>query len=457
MLESRDVGQDDLFVSGSLRDLIPDDYILRQVDRVIDLSWVRAQVSQHYNLEFGRPGIDPEAALRLMLAGFFLGIVHDRRLMREAQMHLGIRWFAGYKLHEKLPDHSSLSRIRGRWGEELFHKLFSRVVQQCIDAKLVSGETVHVDATLIEARLTWAEVARRHAQRTLEENDTPSVEETAASQIRGNKRVFGYKQHTAVDSQQGIVVDCHITPANHNEGQQLGEQVQRIESTLGANPKTLTADAGYSHAINYELLEQRNIEPMIVVQERATRSGEFPVTRFKYDEANDLVRCPQGKKLHRTGHDPRRPRYRASTADCSTCPLNTRCLPSHQQSRTVTIVPGYTALLRARRKNAQTSVYERETYGRHRWQVEGRHAEAKTLYSLGRAVRIGIAQLAIQAYLTAVVMNLKRLARANPLLQRLKMTLTVAFAYLTPLRSELLRVHLLNYSLRSTPPCRHPI
>jgi hypothetical protein len=90
---------------------------LCRVDRVLNLAWLRREVEDCYCLDNGRPGIDPEAALRLMLAGFLLGIVHDRKLMREAQVNLAIRWFAGYQLHDQLPDHSSLTRLRQRWGK----------------------------------------------------------------------------------------------------------------------------------------------------------------------------------------------------------------------------------------------------------------------------------------------------------------------------------------------------
>ncbi len=105
-------------MAGSLRELLPDDHVLVRVDRVLDLGWLRAEVEPLYRTDAGRPGIDLEAALRLMLAGLLLGIVHDRRLMREAQVNLAIRWFIGYGLHEALPDHSSLTRIRQRWGAE---------------------------------------------------------------------------------------------------------------------------------------------------------------------------------------------------------------------------------------------------------------------------------------------------------------------------------------------------
>ncbi len=120
MLGRKERWQEDLFVAGPLCDLIPDDHILKRVDRVLDLSWLRAEVRDLYCPDNGRPGIDPEAAVRLMLAGLFGNITKDRHLLREAQVNLAIRWFVGYRLHERLPDHSSLTRIRQRWGEAKF-------------------------------------------------------------------------------------------------------------------------------------------------------------------------------------------------------------------------------------------------------------------------------------------------------------------------------------------------
>ena len=184
MLGERDGRSDELFVSGSMRDLIPDDYILKKVDRVLDLSWLREEVADLYSANQGRPSIDPEAAVRLMLAGFLLSIVHDRRLMREASMHIGIRWFAGYALHEALPDHSSLSRLRERWGAERFKVIFERTVKQCVKAGLVGGDTVHIDATLIRADVSWESLAREHADQVIKVNE--DIGATDASDERRN-------------------------------------------------------------------------------------------------------------------------------------------------------------------------------------------------------------------------------------------------------------------------------
>ena len=172
MLGNQKRWQEDLFVAGPLSSLIPDDHILKQVDKVLDLSWIRGEITDLYCSNNGRPSIDPESALRLMLAGFFEGIVYDRNLMRQAQVNLAIRWFAGYRLDEKLPDHSSLTKIRQRWGAERFKKIFLKTVQSCIDAGLVNGETVHVDATLIRADVSWESLTTEYAETVINENES---------------------------------------------------------------------------------------------------------------------------------------------------------------------------------------------------------------------------------------------------------------------------------------------
>jgi len=169
MLGRENREQLDLFVAGSLEQLIPKDHVLFRVDRVLDLGWLREEVADCYCSEGGRPGIDPEVAVRLMLAGLLLGFIHDRRLMREAQVNLAIRWFIGYGLHEPLPDHSSLTRIRQRWGEKRFREIFRRTVVACLDAKVAKAEVVHVDASLIRADVSWESLVERHVDEVMAE------------------------------------------------------------------------------------------------------------------------------------------------------------------------------------------------------------------------------------------------------------------------------------------------
>jgi transposase len=248
MLGRKERDQLELFISGSARDLVPDDYILARVDRVLDLSWLRDEVADCYCTHNGRPGIDPEVAVRLMLAGFLLGIVHDRRLLREAQVNLAIRWFVGYGLHEELPDHSSLTRIRQRWGSERFRNIFKRTVKACIAAKIATGEIVHIDASLIRANVSWDALAVHHVnnveaadQSKFEWEDrqsgkykkicTTDPDATMATNGRNRRLEPAYKQHTAVDDLAGVVVDVEVATGEENEG-------MAVEARLDANAAT---------------------------------------------------------------------------------------------------------------------------------------------------------------------------------------------------------------------------
>ena len=438
MVGNQDRWQDELFVACSLRELIPGDHILRRVNKVLDLSWLRGEVRGLYDEFQGRPSIDPESAVRLMLAGFFQGIIHDRKLMREAQVNIAIRWFAGYKLHERLPDHSSLTRIRQRWGEARFKKVFHKTVEQCVKAGLVDGETVHVDATLIRADVSWESLVERHAAQVLcenaqdpEDNGSPLERKPGRprTQEKAPKKVSltdpdatlttscnsfhmepSFKQHTAVDDKAGVVVDVAVTTGEASEGEQLLSQVERIETNTGRKIETLTADAAYAHSENYRKLEERGTGAIIPPPKENARSGRMPLSRFKYDATHHRVKCPGGKILTPSGRADHGTWHKAQARDCARCPLRAHCFSATQKRRTVLIVDGYEALLRARRRRRRWSQIEREKYQRHRWRVEGIHGEAKTQHGLRRAVRRGKWNVAIQSYLAAAVMNLKRLA-----------------------------------------------
>ncbi len=441
MVGNQDRWREDIFVACPLRDLVPDDHVLKRVDRVLDLSWLREEVADCYCSDNGRPSIDPEAALRLMLAGFFAGIIHDRKLMREAQVNLAMRWFAGYRLHEQLPDHSSLTRIRQRWGEERFRHIFRRTVAACRQAGLVDGETVHVDATLVRADVSWESLVEDHAEQVLTENQAEGdgngqqaassrsgrprkhqrqpkkhsrtdPEATIATSSHERRMEPCFKQHTAVDDKNGVIIDVAVTTGEANEGTQLMEQVGRIKANTGCEPKTITADAGYAHPRNYAELEKNKIAAVIPPQRESGVAGKLPARRFKYDARHQVVRCPGGKSLHPGKEKDDGSRiYQARRSDCHNCPLRKRCLPSSSPHRTIRVVYGYEAWLRARRRKARGWDAEtKELYHRHQWRVEGKHGEAKTTHGLRRAVRRGRWNVAIQAYLTAAVMNLKCLA-----------------------------------------------
>ncbi len=430
MLGRKERDQLELFISGSLRQLIPDDHVLARIDAVLDLSWLRVELSDLYCPDNGRPGIDPEVAVRLMLTGFLLGIVHDRRLMREAAVNIAIRWFVGYGMHEMLPDHSSLTRIRQRWGAERFRRIFERTVQACVAARIATGEVVHIDASLIRAHVSWDALAVRHVEAVAQADDEMLHESqqsgkskkicitdpdaTMATSGRNRRHEPAYKQHTAVDDVAGVVVDVEVTTGQENEGMVVAERLDAVTAATGRPITIATMDAGYAYAKVFRALEDRSIEGILPAKAEQMPGKVIPTRRFKFDSHHNIARCPKGKILRPKGKLRRGAfqHFYADVKDCRNCPLRARCVSPSRHARVVVFNVNHPSLLRARRKRRAWGKRENRLYQRHRWRVEGVHGEAKTWHGLARAVWRGLDNMRIQAFLTAAAINLKRLAVA---------------------------------------------
>src|SRR3954454_1641496 len=377
MLGRKERDQLELLITGSLRQLLPDDHILARVDRVLDLSWLRDEVADLYCMHNGRPGIDPDVAVRLMLAGFLLGIVHDRKLMREAQVNIAIRWFIGYGLHEVLPDHSSLTRIRQRWGAERFRSIFERTVKACVEAKIATGEIVHIDASLVRADVSWESLAARHVEAVSRANNEADEETekrgrqtgrykkvcltdpdaTMATNGRNRRLEPAYKQHAVVDDVRGVVLDVEVTTGEVNEGQMVLERIDAAGAGTGQTMTRMTADGGYAYGKVYGGLERRGIVPLIPAKAEAIKSP-VPLRRFRYDAKHDVAKCPRGKVL-RPGRPIAHGRFFYSRArDCSRCSLASLCLSKGRANKVVVISDDYPALLRARRRRERWSEEE---------------------------------------------------------------------------------------------------
>jgi len=348
MLGLKDRQQMDLFVAGSLEQLVPRDHVLARVDRVLDLGWLREEIADCYCADNGRPGIDPEVAVRLMLAGLLLGIVHDRGLLREAQVNIAIRWFIGYGLHERLPDHSSLTRIRQRWGKERFRAIFQRTVTACLEARIATAEVVHIDATLIRADVSWESLVERHVDEVMAENrgegeveaekkgrqsgkykkvSRTDADASMATTARSRRLEPCYKQHTAVDDARGVVLDVEVTTGEVNEGELIEAQVDAVQEITDSTISTVTADAGYSYAKVYGGLERRGIDPLIPAKREPIKS-RVPLRRFRYDARHGRF-------------------FYSRARDCAHCTLKGDCLSKGRVNKAVVIGADYPALLGA--------------------------------------------------------------------------------------------------------------
>jgi transposase len=383
----------------SLEALVPADHLLRRLDKVLDLSFVHEAVRDKYCPDNGRPSIDPEVAIRLFLLQAVYGYGSVRALMREAQMHLGYRWFIGYRLDEALPDHSTLSKALDRFGDEVFNELFSRSVSQCQSSGLIEGEVFHVDATTIRADID----ARRVKQ------PNPPDPDARFGRFPDGKSRPGYKQHTIADGKARVVLDVSVTAANVSEHDEAVGLVDRALARLKESPEVVCADGAYSSGANAYEMASRGIRLVSPPAKATTRAGDgyFTIEQFGYDEAQDEFTCPAGKVLKyvRTEKARGRREYRARRSACQSCPLKSQCTISERRSLKVTRY--HSSLLRLR-ADSQTESFKK-LYRSRAPVIEGVFAESKQRHGLGRAWRRGLSKMLVQSLLVATVVNLKRL------------------------------------------------
>lgn len=399
MQNKRDQIKLEMMLLPPMESFIPSDYRLRKIHQILDLSFVHEAVKGRYCQDNGRPSIDPEVVIRLFLLQALEGIRSVRELMREVQLHLGYRWFIGYGLEEKLPDHSTLSKALDRFGDEVFNDLFRRSVVQCQASGLVEGKVVHVDATTIRADLDKDKVACA---------DSPDPD-ARFGRFPDGQLEPGYKQQTVVDDRKGVVVGLLVTSANKSDDGSLVEVIDKASQALGESPEVVCADGGYGSGRNRALCEDRGIR-LVSPPQPAPRDdrGYHTVDQFIYDEFKDQFICPAGHPLHyagRTGSHGCRRKYRGYQKVCRRCILKSECTDAVVKCLTVSDNHGALVRLRA---DSRTESFRR-LYRRRAPVAEGVFAEAKQWHGLRRAWRRGLSKMRIQCLLVAAVINFKRL------------------------------------------------
>lgn len=376
MMGPRQVAQGALFYEFSIEDYVPKDHPLRGIDRFVDLSDVRPFLAPYYS-EGGRPSIDPELIIRMLLLGYCQGIRSERRLCEEVHLNLAYRWFCKLDLTDAVPDHSTFSKNRyGRFRDSgIFRHLFEKVLQRCIDEGLVGGEGFGVDASLIPANANQTrgidgkeglppELTSQAIDEYLETLDDaafgaatkvvpkyispvdPGARWTGAD---GGAAYFAYSANYMVDLDNAVVVDVEPTvPIRPAETLAARRMIDRIHDRFGLFPTKLVGDTGYGSAEMLGwLVEERGIEPHIPVWDKSKRDdGTFSREDFTYDKETDKYSCPGGHTLQRYRRNftnPRPPKvskdgtikYRAAKQNCSQCSLKTRCCPN-QPARAIT-------------------------------------------------------------------------------------------------------------------------
>jgi transposase len=432
--------QDRLFYEFCLGDRVPGDHLLRRIDAVLDLSWLRTELAPYYS-HTGCPSVDPELMIRMLLVGYCYSIRSERRLCREVELNLAYRWFCRLGLEDKVPDHSSFSVNRhGRFREsDVLRKLFESIVRQCMAAGLVKGEGFAVDASVIEAdasrfqRIEGAEVAWGEEQSTrrpvreylmaLDGGHSPTNPErkpkamspsdpSAAWTTRGRHKVmFGYSLNYLIDMEHAVIVDVEATPTRiTKEVDATATMIERTQQRFELTPDHLAGDVAYGTADMLGWLVERGIEPHIPVWDKGRRDdGTFSRETFAYDEERDIYVCPAGKLLASTGrlHADRTFRYFASKHDCDPCPLKPRCCP-RTPARKIPRAPNEAARDHTRR------LMKTEAYGQSRTRrkkIEALFGDVKHNMALTRLRLRGLSGARDEFLLTAAVQNLKRLVK----------------------------------------------
>lgn len=457
MMGQQGGSQDRLFYSFNLDDHVPRNHLLRGIDRFFDLGDLRSHLAPFYS-HTGRPSIDPELMMRMLIVGYCFGIRSERRLCEEVHLNLAYRWFCRLDLEDEVPDHSTFSKNRhGRFREsDAFRHVFESVLRRCMSEGLVRGEGFAIDASVIKADASRARgvpgaetadwrkgvgttrAVREYLDAIEEVNavrddsveplappapgKNVSLTDPAASWTAapGGPAFYAYSTNYLIDLDVGIIVDVEATPAHRTrEVESTKTMIDRVEQRFGMKPERLVGDTAYGTAPMLAwMVEDKGIAPHVPVWDRTERKdGTLSRSEFAWDEQANEYKCPQGHALRSDRRQFAIPRehitqadtivYRASQHDCTGCSMKHQCCPNtshrkiarsvHERSRDVA------------RELADTPGYRQSR--RDRKKVEMLFAHLKRILKLDRLRLRGPTGAHDEFLLAATAQNLRRMAK----------------------------------------------
>ncbi len=438
------------FYEFCLEERVPANHLLRKINRFVDLSELRAHLAPFYS-HLGRPSVDPELMIRMLIVGYCFGIRSERRLCEEVDLNLAYRWFCGLGLEDRIPDHSTFSKARhGRFRDsDAFRHVFETVVRRAMAEGLVGGEGFAVDASMINAdankqrsaasseETDWQALAtsRRSVREyldTLDDAAWGAASESApkfisrsdpASQwtaIYKGHAFFAYADNYLIDLKASIILDVEATRAiRQAEVGAAKTMIDRTEERFGLKPQRLAGDTNYgSAAILGWMVEEKSIEPHVALWEKGERTdGTFSRSDFAFDAASDTYQCPGGKTLQQYRRPFKIPRagvtkentrlYRASQRDCDACALKEKCCPGQPHRKIPRSI--HEAARDVVRRLAGTPEYLRSR--RERKKIEMLFAHLKRILKLNRLRLRGPCGARDEFTLAAIAQNLRKLAK----------------------------------------------
>jgi transposase len=448
MMGQNSGNQSRLFYSFNLDDHVPANHLLRGIDQFFDLTDLRSYLAPFYS-HTGRPSIDPELMIRMLIIGYCFGIRSERRLCEEVHLNLAYRWFCRLGIEDAVPEHSTFSKNRhGRFREsDAFRHVFETVLQRCMNEGLVGGEGFAIDASVVKAdaaraggipgaAIDYRALGPRQASRAVSEYlegieadgrpetmrknisiTDPAAEWTCAP---GGPAFFAYSTNYLVDVRVGVIVDVEATSAHRTkEVNATRTMIDRVERRFALKPTRLIGDMAYgAAALLGWMVNDKAIEPHVPLWDRTQRTDDtLSSNDFRWDEERDEYRCPQGWALRTDWRTFRNPRsritkadtllYKSRQSDCASCPMKTRCCPNtpirkihrsiHEPARDVARAVAKTRLYKQSRKD--------------RKKVEMLFAHLKRIMKLDRLRLRGPTGAHDEFLLAATAQNLRRMAK----------------------------------------------
>jgi transposase len=429
-----------------IENLVPQDHILRQIDKYIDFSFIRELTKDLYCHNNGRPAVDPVVLFKMLFIGYLFGIRSERQLVKDIEVNIAYRWFLGFSLTDKIPDHSTISQNRRRRfkGTDICQKIFDNIVLQAISHGLVEGKTLYTDSTHLKANANKRKFIEKEVEKSVKDymseldkaidedriahgkkplKKTENLPETktikvsttdpeSGYMVRDSKpEGFFYLDHRTVDSKHNIIVDVHVTPGNVNDVDPYLSRLDRIIETFKFNVKYVGLDAGYFTNHICKGLADRNIISAIAFRLGPHEKGKYTKNRFQYIKEWDVYACPNNyflkyKTTTRQGYK----EYVCDKETCSCCKFKNSCLTGKTEFRTI-------------RRHVWEEFKERNIaflktdkgkriYKRRKETIERSFADSKELHGLRYCRFRGLAKVSEQCLLTAAVQNMKKIARA---------------------------------------------
>jgi transposase len=423
-----------LFYNFSLEKKVRKNHPLRKLKEILNLDFMYGLLKDKYGYN-GNVSVPPPVIMKMMILLFLYNVRSEREMMETIPERLDWLWFLGYDIDAEVPDHSVLSKARKRWGEDIFKELFNRVVRQAVEAGLVDGEKIFVDASLVEADASknsvkklddikldeqYQELVKRLDERTedgtegcgkINQEHISSTDPDATITSQSGVRQLSYKVHRSVDDRKEIITSCSVTTGSVNEAHVLEKTIAEHEDVVEAKVKTVVADSKYGTNENYCALKEKGIKTHIkdLGASRVRRGDVFGKDKFVYVAERDVYICPAGKELSRRSWNRNRQwtKYQIDIEHCMSCELKSQCT-NNKSGRSISRLSG-DDLITAGRQDAASEEGINDLKRRQHL-MERSYAYGKR-FGYKRARWRALWRVSIQQLLVATVQNLKKISQ----------------------------------------------